>query len=166
MKRIVPFLILAVFLSALAALPAFAQTNIPEYGEPKEVKIYLPRANADKSGLELSPVRRVANSNAPLRSTLEFLFEGPTEEERLQGFAASTFGMKFVVVVLKNGTALIRFSQPKNQIDYESLSPTFFVKSIEATAMQFPAVKKVEICAVGETRIDSKLEKPFPKCPK
>ena len=41
-----------------------------------------------------------------------------------------------------------------------------FVKAIEMTAKQFPTVKRVEICALGETLIDSQLEKPFAKCSK
>ena len=41
-----------------------------------------------------------------------------------------------------------------------------FAQSIEKTARQFSTVKKVNICAVGDTLIDSQLEKPFAKCPK
>ena len=39
-------------------------------------------------------------------------------------------------------------------------------QAIQMTARQFPTVKRVEICAVGETPIDAQLEKPFPRCAK
>jgi len=60
----------------------------------------------------------------------------------------------------------VRFSQPKDQTNYGSQGPIIFAAAIERTARQFPTVKKVEICAVGPTMIDSELEKPFPKCQK
>jgi spore germination protein GerM len=103
---------------------------------------------------------------APLRPALEALFTGPTKEEEAKGLSSSTFGMRFEGVTLTNGVALVKFSQPANETNYGSLGPAIFAEAIEKTARQFPTVKKVEICAVGETLIDSQLEKPFPKCAK
>lgn len=132
----------------------------------REVKIYLWEANSKRPDFGLLPVMRRADANAPLRPTLEFLFEGPTDEEQAKGLSSSTFGMKFAGVTFRNGTALIKFSQPKTATNYGSLGPLIFAEAIEKTARQFPTVKKVEICALGETMIDSQLEKPFPKCPR
>jgi len=56
-----------------------------------------------------------------------------------------------------------RSPQPENS--NRVLEPMILAEAIEKTARQFSTVKKVEICAVGETMIDSELEKPFPKCP-
>ena len=89
-----------------------------------------------------------------------------TLEEKARGLSSSTFGMTFEDLKFQNGTALVKFSQPPNQTNYGSQGPMIFAEAIEKTARQFPAVKKVRICAVGDTLIDAQLEKPFPKCPK
>lgn len=107
---------------------------------------------------------RQANTVAPLRPTLEALFAGASKEEEGKGLSSSTFGMKFLGVTLRNGFALVKFSQPPNQTNYGSLGPAIFAQAIEKTARQFPTVKKVEICAVGDTLIDAQLEKQFPRC--
>jgi hypothetical protein len=132
----------------------------------RDVKIYLWNANSKSSDIALTAVVRQADRRAPLRPALEALFAGATGEEERNGLNSSTFGMKFVGVTLRNRLALVRFSQPPNQTNYGSLGPAIFAQAIEKTARQFPTVRKVGICAVGETLIDSQLEKPFPKCPK
>jgi len=106
------------------------------------------------------------SASAPLRPTLELLFSGADKADEGSGFASSTFGMKFEGVVLKNGTATVKFSQPPNQTNYGSLAPFIFLEAVEKTAKQFPTVKKVEICAVGETLIDAQLYEQFPRCSK
>ncbi len=111
------------------------------------------------------PIKR-QEAIAPLRPTLELLFAGADKETEASGFTSATFGMKFEGVVLTNGTATVKFSQPPNQTNYGSLAPFIFQEAIERTAKQFPTVKRVSICAVGETLIDSQLEKPFPRCAK
>lgn len=133
----------------------------------RDVKIYLWKVNDEEEGKNfvLSPVVRRVEAAAPLRPTLEALFAGATEEEARKEFGDSTFGMKFVGVVLRNGTALVKFSQPPNETNYGSLGPMIFADAIERTAKQFPAVKRVEICAIGETLIDAQLTEQFPRCP-
>jgi hypothetical protein len=132
----------------------------------KYVKIYLWRVNDEQPGKNfvLQAVQRQVAANAPLRPTLEELFQGPTADEAAKEFGSATFGMKFEGVVLKNGTAIVKFSQPANQTNYGSLGPFIFLDAIEKTAKQFPTVKRVEVCAVGETLIDAQLEKQFPRC--
>jgi hypothetical protein len=134
-----------------------------------EAKIYFWRADDDTDDprLVLSPVKRLVNKTSPLRSALEELFKGAMEDERSNGFSDSTFGMKFEGVTLAaNGMARIKFSQPPDKTNYGSLGPFILLEAIERTARQFPAVRRVEICAVGETMIDSELEKPIPRCGK
>ena len=74
--------------------------------------------------------------------------------------------MRLEGVTLKNGLALIKFSQPAEATNYGSQGPFIFAKAIQRTVRQFPTVKRVEICAIGETLIDSQLERPFPRCSK
>lgn len=137
-----------------------------EAAKTRDVKIYLWEANSNKPDIALTPVMRQVNRRAPLRPALEALFAGAAKDEEGMGLSSSTFGMKFVGVSLQNGFALVKFSQPPNQTNYGSQGPMIFAEAIEKTARQFPAVKKVQVCAVGDTMIDSQLEKPFPRCPK
>lgn len=102
-----------------------------------------------------------------LKLTLDWLFAGGlSKDEEARGLASRAFGMRLEGVTLKNGVALVKFSQPAGATNYGSLGPAIFAEAIEKTARQFPTVKKVEICAVGETLIDGQPEKPFPKCAK
>ena len=140
-----------------------ADTPLPK---AMDVKIYLWDVNSRRDDPELAPVMRRVGAETPLQLTLDFLFAGASSEEQDKGLSSSTFGMRFEGVTLKNGTALVRFSQPTNETNYGSLGATIMAAAIEETAKQFPAVKRVVICAVGETLIDSQLEKPFAKCPK
>ena len=132
----------------------------------KYVKIYLWRVNDDEpnKNFVLGTVERQVESAAPLRPALEELFAGATADEKEKGFGSSTFGMKFEGVVLTGGVATVKFSQPPNETNYGSLGPFIFLDAIERTAKQFPSVKQVKICAIGETLIDAQLEKQFPRC--
>lgn len=162
-RRLVQFLFfVVVFAGSAFHLSGQTATNQKQ----REVTIYFWDANSKQSDLGLEPVKRMVLATAPLRPALEALFAGPTKEEEAKGLSSSTFGMKFEGVALTNGVALVKFSQPSGATNYGSLGPAIFAEAIEKTARQFPTVKKVEICAVGETLIDSQLEKPFPKCAK
>lgn len=169
MKRVISQFIIAVTALAASASVVAAQTETAAVKQT-EVKIYLQRTLIDPSGAtsdELAPVVRKVNAAAPLRAALEKLFapEITAEEDRLN-YYSSTFGMKFEGVTLKNGTALVRFSQPPDETNYGSAGPGIFAYAIEQTALQFPTVRRVRICAVGDTLIDSELVEPFPRCPK
>jgi hypothetical protein len=112
-------------------------------------------------------VKRRAFAAATLRSALEALFApGITAEEDAQDFYTSTLEMRFKGVSLKNGTALVRFSQPPDETNYGSAGAFYLAQAIEKTAKQFPTVKRVKICAVGGTFIGSELETSFPRFPK
>lgn len=133
----------------------------------RTIKIYLWDANSDRADIALMPVTRRIGGDNVLKLTMDWLF-GTTlsKEEEDRGLSLPTFGMRLEGVTLKNGVALVRFSQPAGATNYGSQGPFVFAKAIERTARQFPTVKRVEICAVGDTLIDSQLEKPFPKCSK
>jgi hypothetical protein len=131
----------------------------------RTIKIYLWDANSDKADIALVPVTRRIGGDNVLKLTMDWLF-GTTlsREEEDRGLSLPTFGMRLEGVTLRNGVALIKFSQPQGATNYGSQGPFIFAKAIEMTARQFPTVKRVEICAEGETLIDAQLEKPFPRC--
>lgn len=141
-----------------------------EYDEKyKDVVIYLWRPNdslPDKEFFIMAVGRTIKRENAfaPLRPTLELLFAGADENDIKSGFASTTFGLKFVGVVLKNGTATIKFSQMQSNRNFTALEAKVFLEAVEKTAKRFPTVKNVEICAVGETTINSHIAQKIPQC--
>lgn len=148
----------------------YNENSFTRYSEKNEnlkrVKIYLWRANdiVPNRNFVLSPVYRYVNPKVPLRPTLEALFGEVKKYEADYGFSSSTFGLKFEGVTIKKGTAVIKISQSPNDRNYGTLGAFIFVDAVKKTAMQFPTVKKVEICRIGETFIDAELAKPFSKC--
>ena len=133
----------------------------------RTTRIYLWDANSNSADIQLVAVTRRSVGDNVLELTMGWLF-GTTlsKEEEDRGLTLPTFGMRLEGVTLKNGVALVKFSQPDGATNYGSLGPFVFAKAIEQTARQFPTVRGVEICAVGETLIDSQLERPFTKCSK
>jgi Sporulation and spore germination len=146
--------------------PTFSESGDESLTKARDVKVFAWDANSKAANFKLVPVSRRVTAAAPLRPTLQMLFAGLTDEEKAQGLSNSTFGMKFEDLKFQHGAALVKFSQPLNETNYGSQGPIIFAEAIEKTARQFPAVRQVKICAVGETLIDAQLEKPFPKCPK
>ncbi|HRH45799.1 MAG TPA: GerMN domain-containing protein [Pyrinomonadaceae bacterium] len=159
MKTIIKFILAAVLLTAFISAVSAQQI---------EVKIYLQRTivKADGSNFDRSAyLKRKIDTKSPLQNTLAMLFSPQiTPAEDKQNYYSSTFGMKFEGVVLKNGTATVKFSQPPNETNYGSMGSMLFAEAVEKTAKQFSTVKRVKICAIGETMIDSELETPFPRC--
>ena len=139
-----------------------AQSTPPK---SRTIKIYLWDANSDKADIALVPVTRRIGGDNVLKLTMDWLFATTlSREEEDRGLSLPTFGMRLEGVTLKNGVALVKFSQPEGATNYGSQGPFIFAKAIERTARQFPTVKRVKICAVGDTLIDAQLEKPFPRC--
>jgi|GEM_PF-5270475 len=149
--------------SKFAPLRAHAQ---PKTSPARDVKIYLWEVNSDAPGIPLKPVVRRVLGPALLRLTLQMLFAGATADEEAKGLSSPTFGMQFEDVQIRKGVALVKFSQPAGATNYGSQGPMVFEAAIEKTARQFASVKRVKVCALGETLIDSQLERPFPRCPK
>jgi hypothetical protein len=144
----------------------FSSAVFADAQKMKTIRIYLQKEDTAMRTEKLQPVLRRVAAETPLRLALESLFAPQiTPEEERQGFSTATFGMKFAGVELKNGMATVKFSQPPNETNYGSLGAGIFAEAIEKTAKQFVSVKRVRVCAVGETFIDSELETPFPRCP-
>lgn len=155
-------------LIAMTAILIFGgaiETNAQKRANKKiEVKIYLTKTEIDPGGstsLELVAIKRFVNAENPLRSTLKALFAPVSRREKSRSLSSSTLGTKFEDVELDNGTMLVKFSEPPGDA---SADIEIFRRAIEKTAKQFSDVKRVEICAVGETLIDSESENPFPRC--
>ena len=158
--------IAAVSIVLVSSVAAFAQAS--EETSKREVKIFLQRTHVAADGStddSSAPVKRMVDAKGPLSGSLAELFsEKISADEEKAGFWSPTYGMKFEGVTLKNGIATVRFSQPPDKTNYGSSGPMIFGEAITKTASQFASVKRVRICAVGDTMIDSELERPFPRC--
>lgn len=134
--------------------------------QKKEGNIYLTKEyflGGGKAAAEWIAIKRPLNPNAPLRSALEWLFEPKLNNEEQKWVFPTTYATKFEGVSLRNGKAIVRFSET-DQTSYGIASAWIFFKAIEKTLAQFPEVKRLEVCAVGKTNLDkeygSKLFKP------
>ena len=135
----------------------------------KDVVVYLWRPNDAAPGekyfiMAVGRTIKRENAFAPLRPTLELLFAGADESEINSGFASTTFGLKFVGVILKDRTAIIKISEPQKNKKLKTSEAEIFLESVEKTAKRFPTVKNVEVCAVGQTTFDSEIARKIPKC--
>lgn len=136
----------------------------------KDVVIYLWRPDdklPDKKYFIMAVGRTIKAEFkvAPLRPTLELLFVGASESDLRDGFASTTFGLKFIGVVLKDGTATIKISEPNDNKKLTNPEAEIFMEAVEKTAKRFSTVKNVEVCVVGETKFDSEIAQKFARCP-
>lgn len=161
---------LRVLTLAILITLGFASVEAQKRSAPKklrEVNIYLVKETEEydpKNPADLFPVKRRVDAASPLRGALEALMRGETKSEGKRNLFAATFGIRFVSVKLENGTALARFTMPETASFSGTNSPIYFIKSVEKTALQFQAVKKVVVCLDGEIDFWREDDVPPKKC--
>lgn len=135
-----------------------------------DVKIYAAVELTDESKYDsnnpsnMQPVKRRVDARSPLRNTLIALTRGLTPAEERQGFVSVMFGIKFLSVRLENGTAYAYFTMPEGAMFSGDLSPVIFRDAVERTALQFPNVKKVEVCLDGVLNFWDESDDEIKKC--
>lgn len=147
----------------LSVLPSAAQIRAQTSGSNKtiEVKIHLLDV-AQGAEPELLAVTRTVGAASPLRSALEAQVKGATEEEFSQALRSPFENIRLDFAEIKNKTARLYFSQIEKEAISES-EALFFRTAVAKTALQFPAVKKVEICLAAAA--DFRLASGLKKCP-
>lgn len=133
----------------------------------REVKIYLVKWTEEydpNNPAYLFAVKRKVDAASPLHGALEALTRGETRREEKRGLDSGTFGIQFVSVKLKNGTAVARFTMPETASFSGDNSPFYFIAAVEKTALQFRAVKKVVVCLDGEVDFWREDDAPPKKC--
>ncbi len=132
------------------------------------LRIFLWRPNdkipEGKEYFLMAVIREFPKTITPLRVALESLFAGADKYELETGWESAVFGMRFEDVVLKNGVATVKFSQPKVKKEMPLFAPKMFLESVEKTAKQFSTVKKVEICELGGISNAFDITPQIPKC--
>jgi hypothetical protein len=148
-------------------LSVSAQKKSTQPKKMREVEIYLVKASEEydpKNPANLFHVKRRVDAATPLRGALEALMRGETESEEKRGLYAATFGIRFVSVTIKNGTALARFTMPETASFAGTNSPIYFIESVKKTALQFRQVKKIVVCLDGMIDFWREDEVPPKKC--
>ena len=161
-----------IFIVAILVLTGIgaAQAQRRKASNLMDVKIYVAKEAEERDVYDpknpsgLVPLKRRVNATAPLRNTLITLTNGITRAEENQGFVSVMFGIKFVSVRLENGTAYTYFTMPEGASFSGDLSPLVFRDAVERTALQFPQVKKVEVCLDGILDFWSEADEPPKKC--
>lgn len=158
MKRIYSITLL---LLLLACAP---QAGDARYSQARSVKVYLVAVDDGGKlgrkigcGDSLVPVtRRVKATGAPLKAALEELLSLPrqyAEDSRLNNFWVGN-GLRLKSVVLRGGTATIHITGEGPFVAGICDEPRI-TSQIEATARQFPTVKRVRVFVNGRTLRDA-----------
>lgn len=155
---------------ALAVLFACAPVEAQgSKGRQREVKIYLVNTGAEydaKNPLGLRAVARRVDGRSPMRGALAALVAGPTEAEQGRGLGASTYGIRFLSVKLKGGTAYAHFAQPSGAGFPGTLAPAIFKEAVTKTVRQFPGVRRAVVCLDGVENFNDESGGPVKRCPK
>ena len=151
MKRSITKTIIAAILLSICFLPVQAQKTT-------RVKIYLldnfESANLSKN-LEMASVERAVNADFPLRSAIEAQLDGATDEENSQFLYSPINGIKLIYVRVKNRTAYANFALTSTEV-FSKIDALRFKNAVTKTALQFPFVKRIEICLEGADKSTSK----------
>lgn len=169
MRRLIFHFLICAVIGVLAASTVQAQRS--KSGKLTEVKIYLAKTGEqseedydEKNPHNLVAVRRMVDGRFPLRGALIALTGKITGNEERQNLFSPVWGIKFVSVRLKNGTAFTYFTMPEGAAFSGDTSPFIFRDAVEKTAIQFPFVKRVVVCLDGILDFWSESEAPPRKC--
>jgi len=138
------------FAGAVAAVPQ------PSVAARKEVKVYFYHDPGEY--IDLAPVTRSVNADAPARPAIEALLKGPTAAERHRGFGPLASASDFRIRSLKisGGTARINFVSTRRWRGWPGdLAPVRFKTAVELTLKQFPSVRRVIVSLNGDTKFYS-----------
>jgi spore germination protein GerM len=123
----------------------------------RDVKVYLVAVNgAGKSGKKIgcgdslvAVTRTIKATGSPLKAALQELVAAPHEDNGKLGNYVFGPDLKVQSVSVSKGTATIRFS---GEISVAGIcDEPRIVEQIEATAMQFPTVKRVKVFVGKQT---------------
>jgi hypothetical protein len=149
MKRLIIKITVLAILFAAGILSLRAQSAPPK--KTIKVKIYLIDVFESKNlpeTLEMLSVEREVDAESPLRSAIEAQLAGATEEENSQLLYSPASGINLISLRLQNKTAYARFTRTGNTT-FDKTDAFRFRNSVGKTALQFPAVRRIEICLDG-----------------
>lgn len=159
---------LLVFAIMIFSSFAFVQAQSKQKGKQLEVNIFFMKVGegfgseaSEENPFGLIAVKRKVNAESPLQDALIALTKEPTKKEKARNLHSAVWGINFVSVKVEDGTAHALFSMPLEANFSGDNAPDIFKSAVEQTALQFPSVKKVEVCLDGI--IDFEIDDPdFP----
>jgi len=162
-----PILLLVVFvlLMIIYTPKSFALASSSYFGKADAIKVNLYFLRSDEKCLiiELVPIECVIENDVvekAVRTTLEKLFKGPTEEEkeRLDLWTAIPEGTKVNTVRKVNKTIFVDFSGELQNYGGGSLNVLCIRGQIEKTLEQFPSIEEIVITVDGKSEMDGILQ--------
>lgn len=155
MKRLIIKITAAAILLATSILPLQAQSISPV--KTVKVKIYLLDNFESENllgNLQMLSVERDVDANSPLRSAIEAQLAGATEEENSQLLYSPVSGINLLSVRVKNKTAYAHFTRTGAEA-FDKIDALRFRNAVRKTALQFPSVRRIEICLDGDSNFGS-----------
>jgi hypothetical protein len=154
------YIIIVLLLFAVAA----RSQSVPQE-KLTTVKIYLLDTFESESllqTLDLLPVERQVDAKSPLRSAIEAQLAGATDDENSQNLRTPIYGINLVALKVKSKIAYAHFTRTEKQKlgKYDALR---FRNAVRQTALQFPTIRRIEICLDGVADFwleNSKTHKP------
>jgi spore germination protein GerM len=120
----------------------------------RQVKVYFYHDPGEY--IDIGPVIRSVNSNAPARAAVQALLNGPTAAEKKQGFDSLVDASKFSIgsLSIKSGVARVNFVTRRWFGWAGDLAAVRFKKAVELTLKQFENVKSVVVSLNGDAKFD------------
>lgn len=150
--------IVAAVTGVVIALCAFTEASMSTTPQRKvaartEVKVYLYHEQGEY--IDIAPVMRSVNANAPARPAIEALLKGPTAAEKQKGFGplASASDFRIGSLSIRSGTARVNFVSKRSWAGWPGdVAPIRFKTAVELTLKQFPSVWRVIVSLNGDEK--------------
>ncbi len=130
-------------------------SSTPIEAGTREVLAYFMNSNLDPevTCTKVFPVaREIEDTPAVARRALEALFQGPTSEEKKQGYSSGIRPeVKIQSLTIQNGTASLDLSKELEEGVGGSCQVQAIRAQIEATLKQFPTVRNVTLTIDGRS---------------
>ncbi len=101
-----------------------------------------------RDGLSRFDGSREVDAKSPLRSAIEAQLAGATAEENSRLLHSPVSGINLISVRVKNKTAYASFTRT-DTTEFDKTDALRFRNSVRQTALQFPSVRRIEICLDG-----------------
>lgn len=140
----------------MVQVPVIFKPGLSKSEDKMDVQVFFTNSTIDSEdepcGKTYPLTRTIKNTPTPVRSALELLLLGPTdEEERGASYTAINEGVVIKGINIEGGVATVDFSKRLMEEVGDSCQVSAIRSQIENTLKQFPSIKEVIISVDGKT---------------
>lgn len=140
---------------ARRSVPETDQRPVTDQQDTVAIELYFGSSENDPQSLYCDVVypvkRQIPRTSQPARVSLQLLLEGPSPEERSEGYFTSINpGVEIRDLSIERGTARVDFSRALDEGVAGSCRVSAIRAQIEATLRQFESVREVQITVEGQ----------------